>query len=151
LEVIVKVQLRVLFPPLEQAPDQITSRPLLALKVIAVPPENDAAPLLPTATLMPAGLDVIRSPLRPVAVSVSVVPCAGGMTVSTVVRVTPAALAVTVTDVDAPTAEVGRAKLMLLAPCVTATLAGGVAAALLLDKATTNPPAGAAAESVTLP
>ena len=32
----VKVQVLVLFPPLEQAPDQITSRLLVALKVIAV-------------------------------------------------------------------------------------------------------------------
>ena len=36
------------------------------------PVANDAEPLLPTLTLMPAGLDVMRSPLRPVAVTVSV-------------------------------------------------------------------------------
>ena len=68
----VNVQLRVLFPPLEDAPDQTTSRPLVALSVILVPTVNDADPVLPTATLMPAGLDVTRSPLRPVAVTVSV-------------------------------------------------------------------------------
>ena len=33
---------------------------------------NDADPLLPTATLIPAALDVTRSPLRPVAVTVNV-------------------------------------------------------------------------------
>ena len=62
-----------LLPPLEQAPDQIASRPFETVKVICVPVVNDADPLLPTATLMPAGLEVTRSPLRPVAVTVSVV------------------------------------------------------------------------------
>jgi hypothetical protein len=67
----VNVQVFVLFPPLEQAPDQMTSRLFVALIVIVVPVANDAEPLLPTATLMPAGLEVTRSPLRPVAVTVS--------------------------------------------------------------------------------
>jgi len=68
----VNVQLFALFPPLEHAPDQTASRPPLAVSVIDVPVENDADPVLPTATLMPAGLDVTRSPLRPVAVTVRV-------------------------------------------------------------------------------
>jgi hypothetical protein len=72
LLVIVKEQLCVSFPPLEHAPDQITVRPPASLRVILVPEENDADPVLPTATLMPAGLDVMRSPLRPVAVTVKV-------------------------------------------------------------------------------
>ena len=67
-----KVHLAVLLPPLEHAPDQMTLRPLVALKVIAVPTANDAEALLPVATLMPAGLELTRSPLRPVAVTVSV-------------------------------------------------------------------------------
>lgn len=50
----------------------MASRPFVTLSVIAVPVANDADPVLPTATLTPAGLDVIRSPLRPVAVTVSV-------------------------------------------------------------------------------
>jgi hypothetical protein len=33
---------------------------------------NDADPVVPTATLIPAGLDNTLSPLRPVAVTVSV-------------------------------------------------------------------------------
>jgi hypothetical protein len=69
---IVNVHVLVLFPPLEHAPDQIASRPFETLSVIAVPVVNDAEPELPTATLMPAGLDVTRSPLLPVAVTVSV-------------------------------------------------------------------------------
>ena len=46
--------------------------------MIDVPVANDAEPLLPVETLMPAGLDVIRSPLRPLAVTVSVAFCGGG-------------------------------------------------------------------------
>ncbi len=61
-----------LLPPLEQAPDQITSRVLEALSVIEVPVVNVAEPVVPTATLIPAGLEVTRSPVRPVAVTVSV-------------------------------------------------------------------------------
>jgi hypothetical protein len=76
LPVSVNVQVFVLFPPLEQAPDQMTSRLFVALSVIVVPVANDAEPLLPTATLMPVGLEVTRSPLRPVAVTVSVAACA---------------------------------------------------------------------------
>jgi hypothetical protein len=71
----VNVQVFVLFPPLEHAPDQMTSRLFVALSVIVVPVANDADPLLPTATLMPAGFDVTRSPPRPVAVTVSVAVC----------------------------------------------------------------------------
>ncbi|MGI8680780.1 MAG: hypothetical protein ACR2JO_01325 [Mycobacteriales bacterium] len=37
----------------------MTSRPLLALRVIDVPVAKEAEPLLPTATLRPAGLEVI--------------------------------------------------------------------------------------------
>src|SRR5437773_12536105 len=68
----VKVHGFALLPPLEQAPEQITSRVLEALSVIEVPDVNVAEPLAPTATLIPAGLEVTRSPVRPVAVTVSV-------------------------------------------------------------------------------
>jgi hypothetical protein len=75
LPVSVNVQVFVLFPPLEQAPDQTTSRLFVALSVMLVPVVNDADPLLPTATLMPVGVEVTRSPPRPVAVTVSVAVC----------------------------------------------------------------------------
>ena len=68
----VNVQLFVFSPALEQAPDQIASRPLDTVKVIALPMVNEAEPLVPVAALIPAGLDVISSPLRPVAFTVSV-------------------------------------------------------------------------------
>ena len=61
-----------LLPPLEQAPDQIASRVLDTLSVTEVPVANVAEPVLPTATLIPAGLELTRSPLLPVAVTVSV-------------------------------------------------------------------------------
>ena len=91
----VSVQLGVSLPPLEQAPDQIASRPFDTLNVTLVPDANDAEPLPPVLTLMPAGADVTRSPLRPVAVTVSVTVCggggggAGGVTVRSDVRVVP--------------------------------------------------------------
>ena len=71
----VNVQVFVLLPPLEHAPDQMTSRLFVALSVIDVPIVNEAEPVLPTATLMPAGFEVTRSPPRPVAVTVSVAVC----------------------------------------------------------------------------
>ena len=70
--VIVNVHDFLLLPPLEHAPDQTASRPLDTLSVIAVPEVNDPDPELPTWTLMPDGLEVTRSPLRPVAATVSV-------------------------------------------------------------------------------
>jgi len=68
----VNVQLFRLLPLLEQAPDQTASRPFETVSVIDAPTVNGADPVLPTATLNPAGFDVTRSPLRPLAVSVSV-------------------------------------------------------------------------------
>jgi hypothetical protein len=147
----VNVHVLALFPPLEQAPDQIASRPFETLSVIAVPPANDADPLLPTGTLIPDGLEVMRSPLRPVAVSVKVAVCPAGVTVSVAVRATLPALAVIVTGVDAVTPVVVIANVALADPCATVTFAGILAAPLLSANVTTNPPAGAAAVNVTVP
>jgi hypothetical protein len=61
LAVMVNVHVFRLLPPLEHAPDQIASRPLDTDSVNGVPAVNGAGPLLPTATLMPAGAD--RSPV----------------------------------------------------------------------------------------
>ena len=75
----VNVHVFVLLPLLEQAPDQIASRPFETLSVIDVPVANDAAPVLPTATRSPEGDELTVSPLRPFGVSVSVaVPVGGG-------------------------------------------------------------------------
>ena len=148
---IVKVQVFLLLPLLEHAPDQSASRPPDTLSVIEVPLANDADPALPTGTLMPAGLDVIRSPLRPVAVTVRAAFCPAGVTVSAAVRVTLPAVAVIVTVVEAVTVVVAIAKVALVAPWATVTLAGVDAALLLSLRATTSPPDGAAAVNVTVP
>ena len=66
------MQVLVLLPLLEQAPDQTASRSFVTLTRIDGPDVNGADAVLPTATLIPAGLEVTRSPLRPVAVTVSV-------------------------------------------------------------------------------
>jgi len=50
----------------------MASRPFETVSVIEVPVVNDADPVLPTATLIPAGVEVTLSPVRPVAVTVSV-------------------------------------------------------------------------------
>ena len=152
MPVIVKTQVLALLPPLEQAPDQIASRSPATLSVIAVFAANGAVPLLPTLTLMPAGLDVTVSPLRPVAVTVNVTLVLGGFSASTAVRVTPAKAAVMVAVVAAVTAVLIAVNVALLAPAATVTLAGTPAAAvLLLVSATTAPPAAAALVSVTVP
>ncbi len=68
---IVRVQLFCLAPPLEQAPDQMASRPLVTASVTAVPVAKLAVPVVPTATFSPAGLEKTDSPDRPVALKVS--------------------------------------------------------------------------------
>ena len=78
LALMVNVHVFRLLPPLEQAPDQIASRPLDTDSVICVPDANGADPLLPTATLIPAGDEVMRDPLRPVADTVKVTCVPGG-------------------------------------------------------------------------
>lgn len=107
--------------------------------------------MLPTATLIPAGLDVTRSPLRPLAVTVNVTLTPAGLTVSVAVLVTPARAAVMVAAVEAVVVVVEAVKVALVAPAATVTLAGTVARTLLLESATTAPPAGAALAKVTLP
>src|SRR5438552_1725809 len=57
-----------------------------------------------------------------------------------------------VTEVGALTGKVAIVKLAVLPPAETATLAGAVATpVLLLESVTTAPPAGAAADKVTVP
>jgi len=80
----VNVHVLFLFPPLEHAPAQIASRPVDTLRVICVPGANDETAVLPTGTLMPAGFEMIRDPLRPDAVTVSATFVPGGEAVAPV-------------------------------------------------------------------
>jgi hypothetical protein len=68
----VSVNVQVLLAPFTQAPDHTALRPFETVSVIAVPVVNGAGMVLPTDTLIPAGLEVTRCPLRPVAVTVRV-------------------------------------------------------------------------------
>ena len=102
--------------------------------------------------MMPVGLDVTCSPVRPLAVTVNVTLAPGGFTVSAAVLVTPARTAEMVAEVEAVTEAVVAVKVVLVVPAATVALAGTPATAvLLLDSATTAPPAGAALVKVTLP
>src|SRR5271167_2252662 len=75
----------------------------------------------------------------------------GGFTVNTAVLVPPLKVAEMVADAVLATAVVVTVKVAVVAPAATVTLAGTVAAALLLDKVTDSPPVGAALPKVTVP
>jgi hypothetical protein len=147
----VNVHVFVLLPPLEHAPDQMASRLFVTRSVIDVPVAKDAEPVVPTLTLIPVGVDVTRSPLRPVAVTVNVDDCTVGFTVSVVVRVLLPYAAVMVTGVAAVTAVVLAVKVALAAPPATITFEGTETAACPLESDTEAPPAGAPADSNTVP
>ena len=153
----VNVQLDVLLPPLEQAPDQIASRPFETVNRTDVPAANAADPVLPVATLMPDGLETTRSPPRPLAVTVNVAVCggggwdAGGVTVSVALFVTPFSVAAIVTPVEALTPVVVIAKTALCEPAGTVTLDGTAATAGLPLASATVVADVAAADSTTAP
>src|SRR5512146_1274922 len=107
------------------------------LSVTAVPLLKEAEPVLPTATLIPAGLEVTLSPLRPLAVTVSVAARAGagaetGFSVSTADLVTPPPETEIVAAVWVVTAAVEMKKLVEVAPAGIRMAFGGSADALLL-------------------
>jgi hypothetical protein len=83
--------------------------------------------------------------------SVGALGVGAGFTVRVAVRVTPPNTAEMVAVVDAVTGVVVTAKLALVAPAGTVTLAGTVAAVEFSESDTTAPPLGAAALKVAVP
>ena len=118
--------------------------PLLLESATCAPPAG-AGPFsvtVPLAVVPPATLEglMLRDEIN------------AGTTASGAVLVAPPYEPEMVTAAGVETALVLTLKLALVAPAATVTLAGTVAAAvLLLESATTRPPEGAAADSVTVP
>src|ERR1051326_2338129 len=131
----VSVQVLALLPPLEHAPLQIASRPLVMLSVTAVPGANCADPVLPVATLRPAGFEITRSPLRPPAVTAReiVVGATAGFSVRVAERVTPPPETEMVASVCVLTAAALMKKPPVVLPAgIRTVVAVNDAAALLL-------------------
>ena len=86
---IVNVQVLVLLPPLEHAPAQMASRPLLTLNVIELLVAKPADWVLPAVTSIPTGFEVSLSPPRPEAVTIKLTFAGGGFSVSIADRDAP--------------------------------------------------------------
>jgi len=117
------------------------------VSVTTTPPAGAAAdnvtvPVTPAPPTTDAGFTVTV---------VSDTDAAAGFTVSAAVFEMAPLVAVIVTAVTAVTDVVVTVNVAVVAPAATVTLAGTVAAALLDASVTTMPPAGAAADSVTVP
>ena len=139
-------------PPLEQAPLQMASRPLVMLSVTAVPGANCAVPVLPVATLRPVGFETTRSPLRPPALTASeiVFGATTGFIVRVAERVTPPPETEMVASVCTLTAAVliEKPPVVLPAGIVTAFAVSDAAALLLLIWKIWSVAAGAAMVTV---
>lgn len=90
-------------------------------------------------------------PTTDIGARVRPVNAAGGVIVKADVTDVDPSLAVMVAVVEVVTAVVVTVKVAVVAPAATVTLAGVTALVLLDDRATTDPPDGAAASSVTVP
>lgn len=129
------VQVLVLLPPLEHAPDQTASRPLETLNVMLVPTGNAAVAVVPTEATIPDGVELTLSPWRPPAVTLRLTvdgAGAGGFRVSVADRVTPPPETEMVTSVCVLTWLVLIVKPPCRLPAGISTVLGRVTAGLLL-------------------
>lgn len=113
----------------------MASRPLVMLSVTAVPGANCALPVLPVATLRPAGFDSTCSPLRPPAVTANdmVVGATTGFRVKMAERVTPPPETEIVASVCVLTADALMKNPPVVLPAgIVTELAFSAATALLL-------------------
>lgn len=121
---------------------------LLLVSATLAPPEG-AAPLKVTVTKSPVEPNkALEGPA--VTATDARLGNTTGVSVTVAVCVPPLYFAVTVTAVDAVTAEVCTFTFAVVRPAATTTLAGSVSAALPLESVTVAPPEGAAALSVTV-
>lgn len=127
----------VLLPPLEHAPDQMASRPSEIVSVIVVPTANAAVEVLPTAAVIPAGLELTVSPWRPPAVTLRFTvdgAGGGGLRVKVADFVTPPPETEMLTGVSVLTWLVLMVNPACRLPAGISTVLGTVAAGLLLLK-----------------
>jgi hypothetical protein len=141
--VVVTVNVAVVAPTATVTLTGTVADALLDASVTTKPPAGAAAdnvtvPVLETPPATDVGFNVI---------DVSV----GAVIVRLAVWELPDSVAVIVADAFAATAVVVTVNVAVVCPAATVTLAGTVAAALLDASVTTRPPAGAAADSVTVP
>ena len=158
--------------PVMIAEVEVITEVVVTVKVVLVAPAATvtlagtvavAALLESVTTAPPAGAAALKvavpveklPPTTLVGFSASVLRLAGGgtgVTVSVAVRDTPPNEPVMIAEVEVITEVVATVKVVLVAPAATVTLAGTLAAAvLLLVSVTTAPPAGAAALKVAVP
>jgi hypothetical protein len=119
---------------------------LLLESATSVPPAG-AAPLIVAVQLEVPG-PVIVDGLHPRPVTCSC--CSGGDTVSPVVAVVPFSVAIRVAFTTVAVLDAEAVKLALDCPAKTVTLEGTVTVELLLESATSVPPAGAVPLMVTV-
>src|SRR5215831_18598551 len=144
---VLTVKVALVFPAATVMLAGTLAAPLLLDSVTCAPPAG-AGPLSVTVPV-----DDCAPPVTLVGFSVSeeTVGRGGGITVSEADRLTPPKDAEMVTVVEVDTVLVLTVKVALVLPAATVTLAGTLAAPLLLDSATCAPPVGAGPLSVTVP
>ena len=111
----------------------------------------EALPSKRQSSVLPPSMMTQASAPREADVTLNDAVGSGGVTVRVAFCVVPPDAALIVTGVDVLTDDVVIENVALVAPADTVTVAGTVAAALLLESVTTALLAGAAADNVTVP